>query len=71
LAPTTPHLGQQLRQARNIFKGRYPISPSGGLAIVDVRDVAKVHAAVLSPAAGLAVQRRAHASQTRAVLPSR
>jgi|Tabmets5t2r1_1033131.scaffolds.fasta_scaffold01291_4 dihydroflavonol-4-reductase len=52
LGPHDPHLGAGLRQARNILKGRYPISPSGGLSFVDVRDVAKVHAAVLAPGRG-------------------
>ena len=52
LGPHDPHLGAGLRQARNILKGRYPISPSGGISIVDVRDVAKVHAAVLAPGRG-------------------
>jgi dihydroflavonol-4-reductase len=52
LGPPDPHLGAGLQQARNILKGRYPISPSGGLSIVDVRDVAKVHAAVLEPGHG-------------------
>jgi dihydroflavonol-4-reductase len=49
LGPHDPHLGAGLRQARNILKGRYPISPSGGIPIVDVRDVAKVHAAAGAP----------------------
>ena len=52
LGPHDPHLGAGLRQARNILKGRYPISASGGLSFVDVRDVAKVHAAVLAPGRG-------------------
>jgi dihydroflavonol-4-reductase len=50
--PHDPHLGAGLRQARNILKGRYPISPSGGLPIAAVRDVAAVHAAVLEPGRG-------------------
>jgi len=52
LGPHDPHLGDGLRRVRNILKGRYPIAPSGGYAIVDVRDVAAVHAAVLEPARG-------------------
>jgi dihydroflavonol-4-reductase len=52
LDPHDPHLGDGFRRMRNILKGRYPIAPSGGYAIVDVRDVAKVHAAVLEPAWG-------------------
>ena len=52
LGPHDPHLGAGLRQARDILKGRYPISPSGGIPIVDVRDVARVHAVVLAPGRG-------------------
>ena len=52
LGPHDPHLGDQLRRLRNILKRRYPIAPSGGYGIVDVRDVAKVHAAVLEPGRG-------------------
>jgi dihydroflavonol-4-reductase len=52
LGPHDPHLGDHLRRVRNILKGRYPMIPSGGYLIVDVRDVAKVHAAVLEPARG-------------------
>jgi hypothetical protein len=50
--PHDPYLGDGLRQLRNILKGRYPLVPSGGLPIVDVRDVAAVHAAVLEPGRG-------------------
>jgi dihydroflavonol-4-reductase len=50
--PHDPHLGDGLRRLRNVLKGRYPIVPSGGCPIVDVRDVAKVHAAVLEPGRG-------------------
>jgi dihydroflavonol-4-reductase len=52
-APTTRTWGDGLRRIRNILKGRYPIAPSGGYPIADVRDVAKVHAAVLEPGRGL------------------
>jgi nucleoside-diphosphate-sugar epimerase len=50
--PHDPHLGDGLRRVRNVLKGRYPIAPSGGYSIVDVRDVAKIHAAVLEPGRG-------------------
>jgi dihydroflavonol-4-reductase len=50
--PHDPHLGDQLARMRNILKGRSPIAPSGGFPIVDVRDVAAVHAAVLEPDRG-------------------
>jgi dihydroflavonol-4-reductase len=52
LGPHDPHLGDQLRRLRNLLKGRTPIAPSGGYGIVDVRDVAAVHAAVLEPGRG-------------------
>jgi dihydroflavonol-4-reductase len=48
---------------RDLLKGRYPIIPSGGFPIVDVRDVAAVHAAVLEPGRG---PRRYLASGTNA-----
>jgi dihydroflavonol-4-reductase len=50
--PHDPHLGEGLRGLRNILKGRTPIAPSGGYPMVDVRDVAAVHAAVLEPGRG-------------------
>jgi dihydroflavonol-4-reductase len=41
-----------MRIVRDILRGRYPMIPSGGYPIVDVRDVAAVHAAVLRPGRG-------------------
>jgi dihydroflavonol-4-reductase len=52
-----------MRMVRDILKGRYPMVPTGGFPIVDVRDVAKVHAAVLEPSRG---PRRYLASGTNA-----
>ncbi|MGN9908950.1 SDR family NAD(P)-dependent oxidoreductase [Phytohabitans sp. LJ34] len=52
LGPDDPHLGDGSRRLRDILRGRYPMWPNGGLHTVDVRDVARVHAAVLSPGAG-------------------
>lgn len=52
LGPDDPHLGDGTRRLRDILRGRYPMWPSGGLHTVDVRDVARVHAAVLRPGAG-------------------
>ncbi|GAA3454680.1 hypothetical protein [Dactylosporangium matsuzakiense] len=43
-----PHCGDQARRLRDILRGRYPVWPSGGLHVVDVRDVAAVHAAVFA-----------------------
>jgi dihydroflavonol-4-reductase len=50
--PHDPHLGDGLQRVRNLLKGRVPIAPSGGYGIVDVRDVAAVHTAVLEPGRG-------------------
>ncbi len=63
LGPHDPHLSEGLRMVRDLLKGRYPIVPSGGFPIVDVRDVAAVHAAVLEPGGG---PRRYLASGTNA-----
>ncbi|MFI5908096.1 NAD-dependent epimerase/dehydratase family protein [Dactylosporangium sp. NPDC051541] len=48
LGPDDPHCGDQARRLRDILRGRYPVWPSGGLHVVDVRDVADVHAAVFT-----------------------
>jgi len=63
LGPHDPHLSQGMRMVRDVLKGRYPIVPSGGFPIVDVREVAAVHAAVLEPGGG---PRRYLASGTNA-----
>jgi nucleoside-diphosphate-sugar epimerase len=52
LGPDDPHCGDQARRLRDILRGRYPVWPSGGLQVVDVRDVAEVHAAVFTPRSG-------------------
>jgi dihydroflavonol-4-reductase len=52
LGPDDPHLGDGLHRLRDILRGRYPMWPSGGSHVVDVREVARVHAAVLAPGAG-------------------
>ena len=51
LGPHDPHRGVQNRRIRDILRGRYPVWPSGGYHVVDVRDVARVHAAVIAPGA--------------------
>lgn len=45
--PNDPHLGETATLARDILRGRVPTRVSGGLPVVDVRDVAAVHAAVI------------------------
>ncbi|GAA4244460.1 NAD-dependent epimerase/dehydratase family protein [Dactylosporangium darangshiense] len=52
LGPDDPYCGDQARRLRDILRGRYPVWPSGGLQVVDVRDVARVHAAVITPRSG-------------------
>ena len=52
LGPDDPQLSDQLRRLRDLLAGRYPIWPSGGYHSVDVRDVARVHAAVLASGRG-------------------
>ena len=52
LGPHDPHLCDGVRRLRNILRGQYPTWPSGGYHQVDVRDVARLHAAVMSPGAG-------------------
>jgi dihydroflavonol-4-reductase len=50
--PHDPHLGEGVTRATNILKNRYPIVMRGGMHIADVRDVATVLAAVMSPGRG-------------------
>ena len=50
--PHDPHMGENARIAMTILRGRMPIALPGPLAIVDVRDVADVHAAVMTRGQG-------------------
>jgi dihydroflavonol-4-reductase len=52
LGPHDPHRGDQTRRLRDILRGRYPMWPTGGIHQVDVRDVARLHVAVLSSGGG-------------------
>jgi dihydroflavonol-4-reductase len=52
LGPHDPHLSDQLRRLRDILHGLYPMWPRGGVHQVDVRDVARVHAAAMEPGRG-------------------
>jgi nucleoside-diphosphate-sugar epimerase len=52
LGPHDPHLGDQLARVRNALRGLMPIWPLGGFPIGDVRDVARLHAAVLRAGQG-------------------
>jgi nucleoside-diphosphate-sugar epimerase len=50
--PHDPHLSDNMRRLRDILRGRYPMWPRGGFHAVDVRDVARTHAAALTPGSG-------------------
>jgi dihydroflavonol-4-reductase len=50
--PHDPYRGEQSERLRWILLGRFPLWPRGGVHVVDVRDVAAVIAAVLSPGRG-------------------
>ncbi|MEH1101391.1 SDR family NAD(P)-dependent oxidoreductase [Micromonospora sp. CPCC 205561] len=52
LGPDDPHLGDQARRVRDVLRGLMPLWPSGGFPVGDVRDVARLHAAVLEPGRG-------------------
>lgn len=52
LGPYDPHLGDQLRRVRDTLRGRLPLWPTGGFPVGDVRDVARLHVAVLQPGHG-------------------
>jgi nucleoside-diphosphate-sugar epimerase len=50
--PNDPHFGEGVTRATNVLKNRYPIVMNGGMHIADVRDVAAVLAAVMTPGRG-------------------
>lgn len=50
--PQDPHLGEGALLCMNVLKGSYPFVMPGGMHICDVRDVARVHAAVMEPGRG-------------------
>jgi dihydroflavonol-4-reductase len=52
LGPHDPHLSDTVRAIRDVLGGRWPILPEGRLTLVDVREVAALHAAVLRPGRG-------------------
>jgi dihydroflavonol-4-reductase len=52
LGPHDPYLGDTDRLVRDLLRGRLPVLPRGRLALVDVRDVGALHAAVLRPGRG-------------------
>jgi nucleoside-diphosphate-sugar epimerase len=50
--PHDPHLGETASLARDILRGRVSIRIPGGVPVVDVRDVAAVHSAVIEAGRG-------------------
>ena len=50
--PHDPYLGEAATFARSVLRGLVPMVPPGVLPIVDVREVAAAHAAVLTPGRG-------------------
>jgi nucleoside-diphosphate-sugar epimerase len=49
IGPHDPHVGDQTTQLRNTLLGRMPLWPTGGFPVGDVRDVARLHAALMEP----------------------
>jgi nucleoside-diphosphate-sugar epimerase len=52
LGPHDPHRGDQVSRVRNALRGLMPMWPTGGFPIGDVRDLARLHAALLRPGLG-------------------
>jgi dihydroflavonol-4-reductase len=52
LGPHDPQLSSTVRAIRDVLGGRWPILPRGRVTLVDVREVAALHAAVLCPGQG-------------------
>jgi nucleoside-diphosphate-sugar epimerase len=52
LGPHDPHLGDQTSRIRDVLRGLMPIWPDGGFPIGDVRDLATLHATLLTTGRG-------------------
>ncbi len=50
--PHDPYVGENAQIVRNVLRGRAPAAPRGRIPVVDVRDLAAVHAAVMKPDCG-------------------
>jgi nucleoside-diphosphate-sugar epimerase len=50
--PHDPYLGEAATFARSVLRGLVPVVPPGALPVVDVRDVAGAHAAILTSRRG-------------------
>ncbi len=63
--PHDPHLGESCQIAHNILKGLWRIGPKGQLPISDVRDIARLHVALMAKGLGP----RRYMAPSRAVSP--
>ena len=52
LGPRDPNVGEGTTAVRNVLRGVLRVFPPGGMHIVDVRDLAAVHAKLLAPGKG-------------------
>lgn len=52
MGPHDPNLGEGIKAWRNLLRGTIPVLPPGGTHVVDVRDVAAAHLAMLRPGQG-------------------
>ncbi|HUE76002.1 MAG TPA: NAD-dependent epimerase, partial [Chloroflexota bacterium] len=50
--PHDPHYGESCQEAESILRGAWPIVPTGGWPISDVRDLATLHTAVIERGRG-------------------
>lgn len=50
--PEDPHFGESAQIVATVLKRQLPVVPRGGLSIVDVRDLAAAHAAMVEPGRG-------------------
>lgn len=50
--PHDPHFGEASQIAATILKGQLPLIPSGGFGVIDVRDLAQLHAAAMEAGRG-------------------
>ncbi|HEY8478023.1 MAG TPA: NAD-dependent epimerase/dehydratase family protein [Chloroflexota bacterium] len=52
VGPHDPHFGESCQTIRNVLRGLLPLAVDGSLPITDVRDLAKLHVAVLERGRG-------------------
>jgi nucleoside-diphosphate-sugar epimerase len=52
VGPDDPTVGEGMATIARVLRGRIPALPPGGMEIIDVRDVAAVHAAAMVPGRG-------------------